>query len=1122
MAEWLEARQREAKWRDVVGLDASDIAGWLNDAPAVCASFARTLSLPGASADTLPDWWDDFSVTTRPTLTHGIALAGRDLEVSHLLAILTRGVPAIVPVIAETRDLAVAFIVSAILSSTDAVSKDTLVARSLVVGDATEWRALSRSRHPLVLIPNFEENPEAFVQAQNRGHIVIVPLPEEHDERTDSISVPPLGRRPLTAALSATGLTQDELARLLANFDGSLRVLHHRMNSYRAGGGTHIGPELASILLLGSWDEGISADRDIVATVVGSDYPTVQRIARQGRFVDNSPLTKVGSVWRVGTNALAQQLAAPFVDDAVLGRFVTACAEVLAVPDTRYKLPADSRWAGALSGRGTVNSSHLRDALAEALCALVSSLPSAGRVSVERVAEGVCRAVEQIFATDDWEVWASLERLLPLLGEACPDAFLAAVTRGLQGGIFGSLFTDSAPGFFGGMPWVGLIWALQRLGWIPGRAQEAALGLARLAKLDPGGNASPRPISSLMDMLLPERRESCLSAQEVTTVVDRLGAEEPDLAWKVLRGLVTAGVGPLVPASRPRFSPTPDPASDGARELVAQDLPERLLADASTRPERWADLVHDLEHFYAPAFEAILTGLEQLNIEDWSDEDRLLTWTPLRDLIAQHLRFPDARWRLSGVVLGRLSAQEQRLRPQSLLLQSVWLFSATAAPGVPVLATGEEDEAELRHLRMDAARSILSSGGIDAIVSLGNRVENRWILGWALAEATSDSDPIAVTDDLIQRGGEALPPLVEGFIFRAFELRGQGWIRDALADPRLGGWSKEYSTLPFLALPFQASTWQVVYEAGEPRYTEYWTKVLPVGKLESDQVSQITESLVGTGNCFRALDFLALHRDRASVEIILSTLETAVQPGNVERVDWGRLGWGVGRLLERLAQSNDLVRVGRLEWQLLPLLAALDRKPVALLGAMSHDPAVFLEVLKAATRKTEVGGTEEQTREVRLRGWRALERWRVPPGTRADGSLDSEELHTWARAARRLAQEAELLPRADYYLGCTLANCPAGSDGIWPDDAVRDLIDEVDTKELVDGFSHTAASPEGLISRSIEAGGEAERGRAAGYLEAAERIEAKWPRTASALRQIAHYLQAEAAMWEQRAWLNEP
>jgi|GEM_PF-6905285 hypothetical protein len=1122
MLEWVEAKRREAKWRDVVGLDAHDIAGWLNDAPAVCASFVRTLSLPGASADTVPGWWDDFSVTTRPSLTHGIALAGRDLEVSHLLAVLSRGVPAIVPVVAETRDLAVAFIVAAILSSTDPDARDELVARSLVVGDVTEWRELTRSHHPLVLIPNFDENPEAFAQARNRGHIVIVPLPEEHGEQADSITVPPLGRRPLTEALSAAGVTQDELSRVLRTFDGSLRVLHQRMNEYRAGGGTHIGPELAGILLLGSWDEGISTDREIVAAVVGTDYPTVQRIARLGRFVDNSPLTKVGSVWRVSTIGLAQELAAPFVDDELLGRFVVACVDVLAAPDTRFTLPADARWAGALSGKGTANSNHLRDALAEALCALVSSLPSAGRLSVERVSGYVCRAIEQIFGTDDWEVWASLDRLLPLLAEACPDVFLSAVTRGLAGGIFGPLFTDSAPGFFGGTPWVGLIWSLQRLGWIRGHAQEAALSLGRLDKLDPGGNTSPRPISSLVDMLLPERRESCLSAQEVTEVVDRLGAEEPELAWKLLRRLVTAGVGPLVPASRPQFSPTPDPANDGARELVARDLPARLLAQASARPERWADLVRDLEHFHPLAFEAILTGLEQLNTEVWTDEDRLVAWTPLRDLIAQHRRFPEARWRLSDAVLGRLSAQEKRLGPQSLLLQSVWLFSATAAPDVPVSATAEGDEADLKRRRMDAVRVILAAGGIDAIVTLARRVENRWILGWALAEGTSDTDPIDFADHLSQRGGKALSPLVEGFIFRAFELRGEDWILGALADPRLGAWPKEYSTLPLLALPFQASTWQTVYGAGEPRYTEYWTRVIPVGKLDSEQVGQVTESFLSTGNYFRALDFLALRRDRASAEMILSTFETALAPGNVGRVDWPRLGWEVGLLLETLAQGNDLVRVGRLEWQLLPLLAALDRKPVALLNAMSHDPAVFLEVLRAAGHKTESGETEDQTREVRLRGWRALERWRVPPGTRADGSLDSDDLHTWVRAARGLAQGAGLLPRADYYIGCTLANCRVGSDGMWPDEPVRDLIEQVDSRELADGFSQTAASPRGLISRSIEAGGEAERGRAAGYLDAAGRIEERWPRTAAALRQIAHYLQAEATMWEQRAWLNEP
>lgn len=57
--------------------------------------------------------------------------------------------------------------------------------------------------------------------------------------------------------------------------------------------------------------------------------------------------------------------------------------------------------------------------------------------------------------------------------------------------------------FFGGNPATGLMWALEIVGWNANYLLPAAICLAKLSKLDPGGNWSPRPFSVLTDFFHP-------------------------------------------------------------------------------------------------------------------------------------------------------------------------------------------------------------------------------------------------------------------------------------------------------------------------------------------------------------------------------------------------------------------------------------------------------------------------------------------------------------------------------------------------------------------------------------------------------------------------------------------
>ena len=67
-----------------------------------------------------------------------------------------------------------------------------------------------------------------------------------------------------------------------------------------------------------------------------------------------------------------------------------------------------------------------------------------------------------------WRIWATLDSDLPTLAEAAPDAVLDAVERDLSANpspLQGAFWGRAVFPLFAGTPYVGLLWALERMAW---------------------------------------------------------------------------------------------------------------------------------------------------------------------------------------------------------------------------------------------------------------------------------------------------------------------------------------------------------------------------------------------------------------------------------------------------------------------------------------------------------------------------------------------------------------------------------------------------------------------------------------------------------------------------------
>ena len=100
------------------------------------------------------------------------------------------------------------------------------------------------------------------------------------------------------------------------------------------------------------------------------------------------------------------------------------------------------------------------------------------------------------------EIWISVNNELPLISEASPDSFLAAVKNSLvkeQPEIM-DMFKEEDEFFDNTSHHTGLLWALEGLAWCPDYLRDVSLILLKLSRLDPGGGLSNRPINSITEI----------------------------------------------------------------------------------------------------------------------------------------------------------------------------------------------------------------------------------------------------------------------------------------------------------------------------------------------------------------------------------------------------------------------------------------------------------------------------------------------------------------------------------------------------------------------------------------------------------------------------------------------
>lgn len=1126
---WLKTHRAEAFWCDVRVLDADDLEVWLEQAPATHVWLSTLLGRRPVGADDLEAVWLDWSESTTPPLSPGLMFAGREASRDEVRNWFTSpSAPLTLGVEAESPDETIALVAAALVSLPEN-ERIAVLARTVVVRDADALVQIAASDEPLRIVTTFSPGDLAQ-RATRRGHRVLIPR-SAGEGVTGTLKVPRLHRDAAERELKAMGMNNDRARDLAGVARRSLLALRRSLAvsasvSQPAWATPAVAPSVLPILFLGAVNDSVPGDTEALSLLAME--PAEAAVARLARLAAETdpPARRVGSVWYLVSKADAWEALSRFVTRDVLDRFLTVAVGVLGSVDPAYELPADQRWAAGLYKKERSYSGFLVHGIADTLALLGSR--GGGQIIAPGVsaADYASRAVRQLFeqAGRDWQRWASLAPVFPSLMEAAPDIMLSTIEAGLAGpepspvvGLFGH---DVDP-MFSSSPHTYLLWALERAAWSPDYLGRAALILAELERRDPGGRLANRPGASLRSIFLPWMPATTASVDTRLSVIDTMRRHESEAAWNLMAAVLPKWHDSSMCTGRPDWREwAPEREVQATHRLLAEHAIEtvtRMLEDAGTSGERWITLVDALDDVPLEAHQAILARLSALYEEPLPDETRSAIWNALRQFISKHRSFTDAEWALPAELVNDIASVFAQFEPDDLIARHGYLFSHR-----PSLPEGCELDFDVQHRlltahRVEAARAWYQGLGVEELVSVSTTLDRADALGEALAEGwvVPPSEETELLRLALGHPKFAARVLGRAYLVRRFALSG-GNIPMFLKEHG-SEWPATARAEALLAMPPGADAWAEAEALGEEGRTHYWHNIF-VYWTDCADLSRALRELVRHERPHAAVDLAALYVRREPKPFADDVLHVlmAAAPVACDVTGYRSQSHDVSALvsfLEHEAEGGRVAEdgVARLELLFLPLLRH-DRNPKLLHKAMERDPSLFIEAVCLAYRAE---GEPERELDDQARGRARLAHeliasWRTPPGLE-NGLLDANHLDAWLEEARRHLAENNRGAIGDQLIGQVLSGSPPGSDGAWPAEPVREVIERLKSDELESGLHMGRFNQRGVVSRDPLSGGEMERRIEAQYESDAAKLAARWPRTAAFLRSLAAMYERYAA-----------
>lgn len=1122
-AEWAKQRSSENKFASVEAFDAHRIEGWLQSLPAVHYWISEQLGKPVSGAQTLTSWCERLHRNCIIDVPPAFHAAGRSKEAEKLMQRLHDN--KIAPVIqAAWRDDALAFCY-AVLREKD----PTALERTLVVFTPEVWHYLAIQSSSFILIPMFDD-PDIGL-AQTRGHnlIQIADNSSYVLDNNVSIRLPKISREVAERILHRVALSSFDVAKMAALARRSMSAFYRTISLDQTmkkpdwSTNAETVKVLAPLMLVGAWEYNHPEDCRAIENLVGVSNEKINALLDKlyEKHQSNAPFVRSGDRWSIVDPLGAADLMFHKISEQHVNCWENLVNSVVLSEMRKVAMRRGCASAeqfvqniGALSAtlqRNVMRGLPLVSAWAERNAGPAHPL----LLAMKRMINGFFDAG---FESEDSIGLIDLSWAFVYFAEALPDLFLDRIdglvrtvdsqnslSRAvLCNGENGTFVTDAAD-------------ALERLTWSRQYCARAIFLIAAIADKTCDEGLCAALSLDLCKTLGVRSKFGNASVDDKGAIVQTLLSKYPKVGWYALTGIMHPKMFNNIMPRRPIYRDwsVENCVSNECVAIYLEKIIDVAVLTAESDVSRWEILLDAVGKYGCDKLQRVVKELRQrVQPSALSKSEAVELSNILQRYVgmsASCAGTEDCARQLLDVeletLIASLESDHDLVKFSRLFVLDRTLLSKFSQP------TFEDRSISRESKRLEVLQSVCQRNLSDLRV-LAEHVEDLNCIGRTMAHLHRDLDSLVLR--WFDEGTVRLSEVAKAYVLEKASNSNVSWVRSVLNSDMLQQVGREH----FVAgLPLGIE-WAAVLGEIDPLLVRlYWESfdAFEIMDISSDDASESVRQLIALGYADKAIVLLSCEINRGGVPALSDVIDALLlfaEFGVLQRGD--PIFASANHLLEWI----DCLDVDHPDIYVVEFLYFASLHSEVPFGKMyryfSSDSQRFVSLVCGSYVPSGCPKwcSEEEIREAQCA---ILSRWNYLPGLSVDDGLNGSDLKQWFQDCLLLFEQANCLDVGNEGLGRVLASSPEGSDGMWPVEDVRYLIEKFGTAALKNGLIVGHISLYGPTVKGTYEGGNSERELMNRYREYSWKMNARWPKTASILKLLADYYQMQAAVWDRDA-----
>ncbi len=1037
----------------------------------------------------MPDaFWIQWASGDKYTLPYQIVTAGRNQVIDRVLKACSN--PSVLEVEALTQSETVAFVLASIVTCNDA---DKLWSKTIVVTDKNAFDDLVSHYENLIIVTTLRGN---MSYALSHKHTVICAVTPE-DQVSTAEKLPRVEREGFVKAIEDCGFDSVQARKIATDTTRDVNVLRRRLKidklkpEWANGDGISA---LLPIILLGQWDENVSGDLELVEKLFGKTYSDYTKILQRFRLMSDSPIVRVGSVWRLKSPMDTMSYASDYLTDGDLIKLKEICGLLIADddPEAEEKVISDAWKMWQFKQQF---SSNIKKGTYQSLILL--SLINDESDSRNTWVDGLVREL-----LNGWTLQRFLSNRMyfPLLAEASPEVFLDFLEK-VGKDIYDVVFTPQKSSV-GLTDWniyyTEILFALEMLAWEEDYIYRATSLLLRFSTYKNESNYINKPVNSLAEIYRFQLPQTFATFENKIKVLTSLSVSfKSQISELCFRMLDSLGPGTFSQTQFYKWRHFSDISSPKYVSVSVNNVETvaNLLLNCITFSE--ADICKLLKlstHKWMSCCRTdILDAITERKDTFYASD---VVEHALRDELTRHLSIPEAAWALSEKELEPYKKLLFDIEPKDVVMKYRWMFEDMFLRLPQKREMGLEEYRMKQEVRNKSVKEILSERGRKGL--------------WELISVVKC--PRSVVNSMIQLYGEGLlqdvckkfgENIVDLNFLQTFFQKGEDDYARIVDSVRVYG--NTCLSVCLYAPGYNDRLATIANGCGEKIETLYWQNI-SVAYVKTPNPTQIIDKLVWVNRFDEALELIYHNKNSAQIPDIIKVnvikgLIFSGQRDFTPHIDW----FYIDNVVEDLDKSEDpeiiqvLVQIEFFAYQALEHRRNINE--LRIIKELMSKPELLIELMVMAY-KSDDGHEEEERSELDQNNRKVMAQCAFQilynlsccPGVDNHGNVNPDVLRTYLYRLYELSLEYHRSQVVDMVVGSLLGNLPRNES--YPQTILGEIVEDLNSDSVDEYIKMRIFNSRGVTVRAFTEGGDQERSLAALFKGYHDKVKFTYPRLA--------------------------